>query len=68
MVRKDRMMGWNGTNIKPTWIRKQFRGVGRRRCIPDKWWCDACKKWHLPTTDRIKTTDDQTICFKEFVK
>lgn len=62
-------MGWNGTNIKSTWLRQQGRGAQRyARSRPGQWWCDGCEKWHAPTTDRVKTLDGRTLCFRQFVK
>ena len=61
-------MGWTGTNLKKTWLRKQGRGMRPLRYRSGKWFCDGCRREHGPRVDRIETLDGRTLCFRQFCK
>ena len=62
-------MGWNGTSIKVTWLRKQGRGAKSYSLIKQSnWYCEACEKEHGPKVDRVITLDKRTICWRQFKK
>jgi hypothetical protein len=55
--------------LKNTWLRQQGRGAkSYRLCRPIDWWCDGCKKFHKPSTDRFITLDNRNLCTRQFVK
>lgn len=60
-------MGWNGTNLKSTWLRKQGGGMGKGPNLAKEFYCDMCKRNHGKNVDGI-IVDGLTMCFRQYYK
>ena len=63
-------MGWNGTEIKSSWLRSKKYGV-RDNSLPHwarTFFCDGCNKEHGKLITRYKTLDGRMLCIRQFVK
>ncbi len=62
-------MGWNGTNLKTSWLRSRSYGVRNSRPhwqVP--FFCDGCRKNHGPNITRNETLDGRLLCDRQFNK
>ena len=62
-------MGWNGTNLKTSWLRLRGNAGGRKSAywqVP--FYCDGCKKTHGKNVMRTKTLDGLLLCDRQYFK
>lgn len=61
-------MGWNGTNLKTSWLKSKRYGHRSHTYWEVPFFCDGCQKSHGPKVTRNLTLDGQLLCDRQFNK
>ena len=62
-------MGWNGTNMRTSWLRLRGNASGRNGAgRPKSWFCAGCQRQHGGGAERTIALDGNSYCARTYWK